>query len=259
MVNQNLQPRLSRTRYSKQLFDWNNGAHKCYLRCMQCIGKTQRGKRCRRFSCYALPYCKQHLSEQGLTIQKTHKKHGNGLFAKAPEGKGSVVFRENRLIVPYMGESLSKRDLDARYGNGLATYAYALPKEGIVYVVNDDCLGKAEGLSTCATYPYKRSEPYAVDAGCVRGVGSLANSPYLTGKRANAEFAMIEEEGKIPRPWLVSIADIKDGEEILVSYGPGYFKGEPEPHKTEIPKQQKLMQRRRLTNLEALLQDLQRF
>lgn len=286
------------------MFDWNDRAYRCPLRCMQCTGRTYDGRRCSRFSCYALPYCHQHLTRRGLAIRRSTVPgvNGNGLFARhrGPDAEGRTVFEADRMIVPYVGKKMSQAAIDNRYKDPeadgetgfrwerrrakgfdkedideedideeeeqeeeddseeeeqeeeeeLAPYAYTVNARGKVYVVTAACADRR--LSECPRHTYHLPRPYVVDAACVRGAASLANSPHNTALRANARFAMVQEEGKAMRPWLVSTRRIKHGDEILVSYGPSYFRGREPRHRTYVPRPRQPLRQPRRSETEIL-------
>ena len=128
---------------------------------------------------------------------------GKGLFAydktKAPD---AVVFKGKKkhrfsvsagdLICPYNGEILSREQMDDRYG-------------------------------TTHTAPYGiqiRNNRYE-DSALHRGVGSLINHKAI-GRGANCEFVINRNQ----RIELKAMKDIRNGEELFVSYGNRYVLNE---------------------------------
>ena len=133
-----------------------------------CRNRTARGK-----------MCWIHLKKKkGLRVKKST--HGLGLFTTRDR-------KRNRVIVPYKGEQMTKKQVAKRY-----------PKKEGRYVV---CSGNR-----------------CVDARVTTsGVGRFANSSKGTGKKSNARFtnnALNIKSRKKTR--------IKAGSEILVKYNGGY-------------------------------------
>jgi hypothetical protein len=189
----------------------------CGLKKLRCLGKArQTEKQCTRET-YLLPYCWQHMKKiDGVVAQpSTIPNAGMGLFACDPESsRRTVVFKTGDFITQYAGETLTQPELDERYGkDGLAPYAWAIPGR-------DDFL----------------------DAACVRSIGALANSHHGTRQKPNAEIEIIGDENlseqrrarknalrafSLPKKMmgLVATRPIYNGDEVLVDYGPEYFKG----------------------------------
>ena len=187
---------LSRRRFSKLRFHWQGGAGAtgmhCRLRCMRCRGVTARGARCARFTCYALPYCVQHLRAAGLRVgPSTIPGAGRGLFVA-----GSRGFARGQRIVPYLGELKSAARLDAEYGvDGTAPYALTV----------------------------RSGSGWVLDAACARGAASLANSVHGTSGEPNAEVRVRAGGGQCgDEAWLVATERIPPGNEVLIDYGSEY-------------------------------------
>lgn len=116
--------------------------------------------------------------------------------SRAPtSAKGALVFEVNDLIAKYQSELISKEEHDQRYYKTHGPY------------VLDNRFSKGGG------------DVY-YDAACVRGLGSIANDPRGTGFKANARL-VVGKNGASLR----ALRSIFDGEEILASYGKGYWKG----------------------------------
>jgi len=179
----------------------------CTMTCRRCAAISARtGNRCSRQVCVGLPLCWQHTrAAWNVAIRQAGPRVGKGLFAAAPTGAPSAVrrrqaplFRKGDLIVPYApAEELAPEELDERYDYGgwqvTAPYAVPLPS----------------------------SPDVVLDAACVRNVGSLANDPRgRRGLRSNAELT--EENGTL---WLRATRAVRDGDEILLNYGPDYWAG----------------------------------
>ncbi len=187
-------------------FEYDGGIWACELECMQCTHKivdsrTGRQRRCKRKTCYTLPYCWQHLvNVYKLQIGRTTLKDSNGvrldflgLFACDPKSNDGVVFRAKSRIAPYVGEIIDSEQLNDRY-----------PDEDT------------------APYSLMLSRDKYVDSSCVRGVGSLANAciPSLNPNcKTNAKLVTSSSN----YPFLVATSTIRHGDEVFLSYGRSYF------------------------------------
>jgi hypothetical protein len=188
----------------------------CDLQCMQCLhfvkDKKNKVRQCKRKTCYTLPYCWFHLKTvlkvrigpTTLCDSEGKKYKFLGLFACDPNYKGGnegdkppIVFRKGHIITPYIGEKLSLAELNYRYPN---------PNEISIY-----------GLQT--------NKNNYIDAACVRGVASFINAclpsnTILNKKcRINAKFGYSTSH----YPSIKAQVNIRDGDEILVSYGTSYY------------------------------------
>lgn len=187
--------------------DTLNDPFRCRLKCMRCIGKTKEGTQCERKTCTTLPFCPMHLKKHAhLRVGQTKLKDENGarfqfagLFACDPKKKkGEVVFEKNKWIVAYIGDKMTKTELDARY-------------------------------------PQDNTAPYAVgrktdvwDGGCTRGVANFAND----ARNDANNNAFFDWAGRGRTMVLVATKDIKNGDEILADYGKAYWDDEPLPFHT---------------------------
>ena len=182
--------------------DW----FRCTLQCEPCSAMSTGGQPCRRRVCVWLPYCWQHsrqrlgvITRDSLAIPGT-----TGLFALRPIASGSM-------IVPYLGERLSERDILHRYGSG-----------------------------PLALGPYLVG---GVDAACRRGIGSASNGAFgqVSPGQGNAVLHPTSYRYDVERKkgttyqgrvhstdnmgikwWVFAKRDIEEGEEILLEYGQGY-------------------------------------
>ena len=93
-------------------------AFTCNLRCAQCIAVTAKGVRCKRITCKYLPFCNTHLkSIEGLRVgPSTIASAGDGLFATRD-------IPVNTSFCKYLGETITKEELEDRYGDSQAPYA----------------------------------------------------------------------------------------------------------------------------------------
>lgn len=171
---------------------------------MQCTFVKRDGARCRRRCAIGLPCCYVHLP----VMYKVRIRPslipgaGKGLFAYSPnQGPNDIVFRGpkpsrytiNKVgdrIVPYMGEKLTPRQADARYGEHTGPYVLLVDRN-------------------------------RVDDGALhRGVGSLLNNkPH---SQANCEFVKTQRGVEI-----YARKNIRNNEELTVNYGKDYHLNEP--------------------------------
>jgi hypothetical protein len=117
----------------------------CQLTCTQCTARTATGSRCRRPVCIGTKTCFTHRKrDEGLQVKRSNIANaGKGLFA-------TKVIRKKDKIGSYRGEVISKAQLNNRYSQGQNANA-----------------------------PYNlsaRNTQRILDAGCERGLLSIANS-----------------------------------------------------------------------------------
>lgn len=172
----------------------------CQLQCNQCTAHTESGSRCKLRVCVGVPYCWIHnRSIKHLAIKKsTIQNAGKGIFAIRTKTKGLTqqqkrkpIFKKNQVITKYEGETKTMQELNERYGENY-TAPYTLG-----YRIN--------------------GEDIYIDGACKRGVGTIANNKPMS--RANAKFS---GGGNV-----TAMKPIYDGQEIFVSYGPGYQLNQP--------------------------------
>ena len=145
-----------------------------------CEAQTAKKQRCRNRTARG-KMCWVHLKKlKGLRVKKSA--HGLGLFTTRD-------IHKNKIIVPYKGEAMTKKQVAKRY-----------PKKDGRYVI-------------CT-----RTGDRCIDArNTTSGVGRFANTAKGSKKKSNARFAdrtlNIKSRKKIR---------IKAGAQILVSYGKGH-------------------------------------
>ncbi len=136
-----------------------------------------------------------------LRVKKSNIPNGGlGLYADKPGAKeGEIVFRPKEKICDYTGKIVSKEQLDRKYGPGDETVApYAL------------ALGNGDYVD-----PYKSNH----------GVGRYANSYHKTRFYQNAKFKTYPRRNKGVGKAVIKAKDpIRQGDEIFVKYGRGYWK-----------------------------------
>jgi hypothetical protein len=170
----------------------------CPLICSTCRGTKVDGSRCTRTVCIGTEYCWQHLAAHAkLKIAPSSiPGGGKGLFAwltpknRALQPDSDVVFEKDARIIRYEGEVVTDQELRRRYGDKTAPYAAG-----------------ERGLY--------------IDGACQRSAGSMANGSNKNHKH-NAVYAVALGPRTI---FLRANKNIRHGEEILCSYGQGYWSG----------------------------------
>ena len=160
----------------------------------RCIGHCRNGIRCSRRSVIGCPYCYQHLkSDRHLRIKpSTIHNAGKGLYAEdSTQAPNAIIFRRDDDIIEYIGETIDRAELNRRYHHHTAPYA--------LQVRGDN------------------SNPLYIDAATIRGVGSLSN--HRAGHHQNARL-VVNFQNNTAR--LRATKNIRNGEEIFVSYGHQY-------------------------------------
>jgi len=194
---------------SRWNFNYNAGTWACELECMRCLHQvrdphTGHMRRCKRKTCYTLPYCAQHLvNVYHLRVGRTTLKdaqgrrlHFTGLFAcDKKKGAEDVVFSaRNNYIIPYVGELISRDTLEERY-----------PEH------------------ETGPYTYGISNNRFIDGACQRGVGGLANMCIPSLNPGCVENNATFSSSTTHYPNIIATKTIRNGKEIFVSYGRSYF------------------------------------
>lgn len=165
----------------------------CYLDSIQCIDTLKNGRQCKHKTVMGSPYCYSHLLyRHKLRIKPSDlQEAGLGLFAVNPmaTGENEIVFKKGTTIIEYMGEIIDEEELVERYAAKTAPYTVKI---------------KAD------TYE---------DAAKTRGVGALANT---NPGRNNAKLSI-----HAGRARLKATQNIRNGDEIFLSYGRSYRLIEP--------------------------------
>lgn len=139
---------------------------------------------CDKWVDIGLPYCAEHLrSKLGVEIKKTKHK-GKGVFATRHH-------QQYLLVLPYVAEHITEKELDRRYGDYTAPYALGDEKKG------------------------------AWDGALLRGIGTMVNAAPLakcqcTFEETPTRMAVVNTRGAIA-----------SGEQIFVHYGEHYENDEP--------------------------------
>lgn len=162
----------------------------CALQSHRCVQNKSNGQRCKLRTVIGTNMCWRHLlTHHNLRIKESGiPGAGKGLFAMSKQNE--IVFRKGDVIIEYLGEVITKNELDGRYGEYTAPYAL------------------------------QETRNRYLDSACNRGIASLANRPPVgQSQMKNAEFVYDQRAKKI---YMVSTRDILNGSEILVSYGRQY-------------------------------------
>jgi hypothetical protein len=161
---------------------------------LQCIDHTKAGARCKRKCVIGSPYCCTHLAYRHHLKIKTSliPNAGKGLFAIEPGNADldEVLFDKGDTICAYKGELINLATLNERYGQYTAPYTIQISANSFE------------------------------DAAKTRGIGSLANTK---PNHQNATISIYQG-----RASLKATKDIKNGQEIYLSYGRQYRLHEPQ-------------------------------
>lgn len=178
----------------------------CDLQCTRCKAKNADGSECKRRVCIGIPYCWFHLQrDKHLKIKEG--RHGKGVFAfdkKKPPG--AVIFKKSDHLADYNGKIITKAESSRRYGkDNTGPYAVGLYN------------GKIE------------------DGACSRGVGTMFNH----SSKANERSAKLVDWDTGRGRWkggVEATKNIKNGQEIFVTYGTKYRFKENTKHSTKYKK-----------------------
>ena len=148
------------------------------------------GTRCKNRVTIGLSTCWQHtMSQKFLQIRtSTIEGAGDGLFVRrmgAQDDRTIVVFKAGDVICQYNGEIISQQTLEERYGDNTAPYGVELRA------------GRKE------------------DGAVARGIGTLINH---YPRKKNCRIAINRNN----RAQIVATKNIRNGDELFVSYGRSY-------------------------------------
>ena len=158
-------------------------------RCVRCKGETQKGTECKRRTCARKDYCWQHLKEYRKVAVKrsTIPNAGLGLYAERDYKKGETITK-------YSGKQVSSDN--HKYDD--SEFKFQFSKDtSIVSNSTQDEVGRY--ANTCRQKQKK-------DKIC---------------KGNNARFKAHKRNGRV-RVRIAASKPIKKGQEIFVSYGPGF-------------------------------------
>ncbi len=195
--------------------------------CKRCTAKNKRGARCKNKSCFDLNYCWVHLRAlKKLQIGPSRLPGvGKGLFAQTtkkvltpaqllklnttPYGQRAdikaqfLVFDRGDIIGKYVGEAMTKPELDKRYAHDV---------------------GGGVDADFTAPYGVETENGRIFDSLCHRNFVSYANDPRGSNLQENAKLLDNLQLKATRRIW--------KGEEILWKYGADYWDGD-QPDVTE--------------------------
>lgn len=176
----------------------------CKLQCVRCSANTAQGTQCKRNVCIGTPYCWTHLRKERHVVvdESTIAGAGNGLFAYDPADPqgNAIVFRPGDEILQYDGESVTRQQLDERYGEYTAPYGIIQKHAGVYYLE---------------------------DGACRRGGGTLVNHKPVSRANAKLTFSTSTRRFRV-----VAKNNIRNGAEIFVPYGVDYQFNEPTSQRT---------------------------
>jgi hypothetical protein len=155
----------------------------------RCEYVKKNGQQCKNKACIGIEICRTHLPMQmHLKIKKSSIPNtGLGLYAYEENVQPNhIVFRKGQKICSYEGELLTANEINERYHGFTAPYTVGLSKDQFI------------------------------DASLYRGVGSTANT------KPNFNNATLSIDNKNKRVSLKANRNIKQGEEIFLSYGSRY-------------------------------------
>jgi len=163
--------------------------------CSKCKATTHNGQRCKLTTCKG-DLCWLHLkSKEHLRVKKSGI-HGYGLYAaKSKKSAPDTVFKPKQRITQYRGEVIDPKEKERRAEQKKDDYMADLSK----------------GWAVDAVKTNTSAARYANDC---RGTGKKCNS------RFSRKFKKSPHDEKV---FLNAKKTIKDGDEILISYGPGYW------------------------------------
>ena len=165
------------------------------LESRRCEFTLANGNQCKRNCIIGLPYCHTHLtSKYKIQIRDSLiPGAGKGLFAYDKKSDDdAIIFRNEDKICPYFGEIINNNELNARYGEYTAPYGMKLNN----------------GL-------YE-------DGALERGVGTLIN--HRPNAQANTRFSLSNQTNRV---WIKATKNIRNNQELYVSYGRDYRFNEP--------------------------------
>lgn len=182
-------------------FKINDEVHyRTQVKSLQCIDHTKNGSRCKRKCVIGSPYCCTHLAyKHHLKIKPSNiPNSGKGLFSIDPMSAdpNEILFRKGDTICKYHGEIIDHAELVERYSNKTPPYVV--------------------GISA------NRFE----DGAKTRGIGSLANT---NPGHNNATLSIYRGSAS-----LKATKNIRNGEEIYLSYGKEYVMNQPGVQSTTL-------------------------
>jgi hypothetical protein len=176
--------------------------------CNRCTASKINGSRCTKRTCKYGPYCWIHTRTK-LYLKvgpSTIKKAGMGLFVDKPGAEeGELVFGPN---------------IDAGTGFGKGKICHYNESEPISQLKLERRWGPSD--NTLAKYALRVGDGKYRDAYKTNdGVGRYTNDCHNTKKRCNAKFTV---SPRYQTAYIAAEKKIYNKQEILISYGTGYWK-----------------------------------
>lgn len=177
------------------IFKIGNNVHfRTNLESIRCKDKLKNGAQCKKRTVMGSSHCYLHLLyKHSLRIKQSELLNsGLGLFAMDPMNSdgNAIIFKKGATIIEYDGEIIDLEELESRYDDKTAPYTVKISKD--VYE----------------------------DGAKFRGVGTLANT--YAGHN-NATLSVYRGRAK-----LKATKNIRNGDEIYLSYGRAYQLNEPD-------------------------------
>lgn len=188
-----------------------NGDKSCGS-CRRCeyiipASKGRRARRCKLHTCAHMNYCHHHRFALTQRVEPGERRvklvlktsgipnAGLGVFVKGPGGPDRVLFHAGDPVCYYAGEEVTAAELAKRYDH--------------------------DGIEVTAPYGMQMGDRL-YDSACARRMGEYINA-------GPVNTLMPERQGDPA----VAARDIKNGEELFVSYGKDYFDGPQADHATK--------------------------
>lgn len=156
----------------------------CELVSIQCQAETKKKVQCKRRTRRQLPYCADHTRILFHVAIKpsTIKGAGFGVFALKD-------FEKDERIIPYFGELIDEAELNRRYGDKIAPYAFKVGK------------GKY------------------IDGACERGTANYINTNFKKNNAVLKSYPGNSVKDIPPSGFVKATKKIHAGQEIFVDYG----------------------------------------
>lgn len=165
--------------------------------CGQCTAITKKGTRCKLNTCVIGPKCWMHtLSENNLKVKQSHiKEAGKGLYAQKGRSKNNdIVFKKDSVIGEYSGKILTLDEVNK------------MPVNKRTYILQH---GKNRFIDAVKT-----------NSGPARYANDCRASNKAKGECSGNNAKFIKSQNKMN---LKATKNIKNSDEIFVSYGPTYW------------------------------------
>lgn len=176
--------------------------------CNRCTAINKNGDQCERVTCKVGPMCWQHtwIIDHVLVKPSTH---GLGLFANKPKGKrAEVVFKKDAFICYY---AVGPTTIDNYGEDDILEYGVEVKK-----VKDRAGVVKKHIYNSYKTNDYPGR--YANDCN-----SNVTNRRTYSDTCNNAKIVIPKTGKNKNTAYLKAVKDIKQGEEIKIAYGKGYW------------------------------------